>query len=71
MSMKRKLRNEVRKYRKEAGISVIISPKEWQMIKEAVETYMKHHADEMMLFEYQMLLDDMAEIEEKRGEDHE
>lgn len=70
-NMRRKLRAAVKQYRKEDGIHVILSPKEWELIKEAVETYLKHHADDMMMFEYQMILDDMAEIELKRREDNE
>lgn len=65
--MDKRLRKALREYqKKEEGITVILSPKELQLIKEAVEIYMKHHADEMMLFEYQMMLDDIEAIEEGR-----
>lgn len=65
--MDKRMRKALREYqKKEEGITVILSPKELQLIKEAVEVYMKHHADEMMLFEYQMMLDDIEAIEEGR-----
>lgn len=65
--MDKRMRKALREYqKKEEGITVILSPKELQLIKEAVEIYMKHHADEMMLFEYQMMLDDIEAIEEGR-----
>lgn len=65
--MDKRIRKALRDYqKKEEGITVILSPKELQLIKEAVEVYMKHHADEMMLFEYQMMLDDIEAIEEGR-----
>ena len=65
--MDKRMRKALREYqKKEEGITVILSPKELQLIKEAVEVYMKHHADEMMLFEYQMMLDDIETIEEGR-----
>lgn len=65
--MDRKLKKQLRDYqRKEEGIHIIVSPKELQLLKEAVEVYMKHHADEMMLFEYQMMLDDIEAIERNR-----
>ena len=63
----RKLKKQLRDYqRKEEGIHIIVSPKELQLLREAVETFVKCHADEMMLFEYQMLLDDMDAIERNR-----
>lgn len=65
--MDRRLKKQLRDYqRKEEGITVIVSPKELQLMKEAIETYVKCHADEMMLFEYQLLLDDIDEIERNR-----
>ena len=65
--MDKRMRKALREYqKKEEGITVILSPKELQLIKEAVEVYMKHHADEMMLFEYQMMLDDIEAIERNR-----
>lgn len=65
--MNRKMRKALRDYqRKEEGISILVSPKEWQLIREAVETYIKHHADDMTLFEFQLLIDDMDQIEEER-----
>ena len=65
--MDRKLKKQLRDYqRKEEGITVIVSPKELQLMREAIEVYVKCHADEMMLFEYQLLLDDIDEIERNR-----
>ena len=65
--MDRKMRKALRNYqRKEEGIHIIVSPKEFQLLKESVEYNMRHNVDEMMLFEYQMLLDDMDEIQANR-----
>lgn len=65
--MDRKMKKALRNYqRKEEGIHIIVSPKEFQLLKESVEYNMKHNVDEMLLFEYQMLLDDMDEIQANR-----
>ena len=65
--MDRKMKKALRNYqRKEEGIHIIVSPKEFQLLKESVEYNMRHNVDEMLLFEYQMLLDDMDEIQANR-----
>lgn len=65
--MDRKMKKALRNYqRREEGIHIIVSPKEFQLLKESVEYNMKHNVDEMLLFEYQMLLDDMDEIQANR-----
>jgi hypothetical protein len=58
----RKLRNYLRE---NGGHTIVVSTKEMQLIKEAVENYLQHQADDMMIFEYQMLLDDINETMEK------
>lgn len=55
----RKARHE---YMKEPLHDVMISKQELMLIRESVEYTMKHQADEMLIYEYQLLLDDIDEI---------
>ena len=46
---------------------ISLSNHEMQLIREAVEQYLLHQADEMMIFEYQLILDDIDEIIKEWG----
>lgn len=47
---------------KEPLHNISLSNHEMQLIREAVDYYLLHQADEMLIFEYQLILDDIEGI---------
>lgn len=65
MGIKREVRRLRQYMRENGGHTIVVSTKEMQLIREAVDQYLRHQADDMLIFEYQLLLDDIDETMEK------